>query len=41
MLAEVEVILANTTYDDVVRGSDLNWDTGRNTYFSRTMASFV
>ena len=41
VLAEVEAILANTTYDDVVWGSDVNWDIRRNTHFSRTMASFV
>ena len=41
VLAEVEAILANTTYDDVVWGSDLNWDIGRKTHFSRTIASFV
>ena len=41
VLAEVEGILANSLYDDVVWASDLNWDTGRNTHFSRTMANFV
>ena len=41
VLAEVENILASTTYDDVVWGSDLNWDISRNTSFSRTMQSFL
>ena len=41
VLAEVEAILANSAYDDVVWGSDLNWDLARNTYFARTMTSFV
>ena len=41
VLGEVEGILANTNYDDVVWGSDLNWDMKRNTYFARTMTSFI
>ena len=41
VLGEVEGILDNSSYDDVVWGSDLNWDMMRNTHFSRTMASFV
>ena len=41
VLAEVETILDNSTYDDVVWGSDLNWDSSRNTCFARTMSAFV
>ena len=41
VLGEVEGILASSSYDDVVWGSDLNWDMRRNTHFSRTMSSFV
>ena len=41
VLAQVETILATSTYDDVVWGSDLNWDLARNTSFARTMSSFV
>ena len=41
VLAEIESILASSRYDDVVWGSDLNWDMARNTCFSRTMAGFV
>ena len=41
VLAELESIMSNSTYDEVVWGSDLNWDITRNTCFSRTMTSFV
>ena len=41
VLAEVENILASTSYDDVIWGSDLNWDMTRVTFFSRTMQSFL
>ena len=41
VLAEVESILTNSTYDNVVWGFDLNWDIARNTSFARTMSSFV
>ena len=41
VLGEVENILASTTYDDVVWGSDLNWDMSRNTYFAKTVSTFV
>ena len=41
ILGEVEGILANSNYDDVVWGSDLNWDMSRNTYFAKTMTRFV
>ena len=40
-LSEVEHILTNTVYDDVIWGSDLNWDPARNTQFSRSMSAFV
>ena len=41
VLAEVENILENSSYDDVVWGSDLNWDPSRNSFFAWTMQSFV
>ena len=41
VLAELESIMSNSTYDEVVWGSDLNWDITRNTCFARTMTSFV
>ena len=41
VLAEVESILTHSTYDDVVWGSDLNWDLTRNTSFARTVSGFV
>ena len=37
VLEEVEGVLANSSYDNVVWGSDLNWDMTRNTHFSRTI----
>ena len=41
VLTEVKRILQTAQYDDVVWGSDLNWDPSRNTQFSRSLASFV
>ena len=41
VLAQVENILTNSSYDDVVWGSDLNWDLSRNTSFARTLSAFV
>ena len=41
VLEEVRNILQSVQYDDVVWGSDLNWDPIRNSQFSRTMAAFV
>ena len=37
----VRNILESAEYDDVVWGSDLNWDPSRNTQFARTVAAFV
>jgi hypothetical protein len=41
VLIEVRNILQTTQYDDIVWGSDLNWDPSRNTQFSRSLAEFV
>ena len=41
VLGEVEGILASSTYDDVIWGSDLNWDMSRTSYFARTLSNFV
>ena len=41
VLTAVESLLATCTYDDVVWGSDLNWDMARRTFFARNMKSFV
>ena len=41
VLEQIESIIKGNEYDDIVWGSDLNWDISRKTYFSRTMASFV
>ena len=41
VLEEVRNILNNIQFDDLVWGSDLNWDPSRNTQFSRTLDAFV
>ena len=41
VLSETESILSQASYDDVVWGSDLNWDLARNTSFARTMSAFI
>ena len=41
LLAELESILRNTNYTDLVWGSDLNWDMKRNTYFANRVKEFV
>ena len=41
LLTEVGEILDNEIYDDVVRGSDLNWYPSRATYFARKVTSFL
>ena len=41
VLEVVRNIFRNTQFDDVVWGSDLNWDPSRNTQFSRSMAAFI
>ena len=38
---EVKNILSNEQFDDLVWGSDLNWDPSRNTQFARTLDAFV
>ena len=37
----MKTILQTAQYDDVVWGSDLNWDPSRNNKFSRTLANFI
>ena len=41
LLEEVRTIFQTVNFDDVVWGSDLNWDPSRNSQFSRTMTAFV
>ena len=41
VLMEVRNILQNSQYDDVVWGSDLNWDPSRNSQFSTVLSNFV
>ena len=41
VLEEVRIIFKTAQFDDVVWGSDLNWDPSRNTQFSRSIADFV
>ena len=41
VLEVVRNIMKNEDYDDIVWGSDLNWDPVRNNQFSRTLAAFV
>ena len=41
VLAEVDSILRNCNYTDLVWGSDLNWDMRRNTYFANIVKEFV
>ena len=40
-LSEVETILTNTVYSDVVWGSDINWDMTRKTKFAKTVSEFM
>ena len=40
-LNEVETIITNTAHDDIIWGSDLNWDLTRNTQFSQIMRRFM
>ena len=39
-LQEVKDIISTAQFDDIVWGSDINWDPSRNTKFSRSMATF-
>ena len=41
LLEEVRNILATVEFDDVVWGSDFNWDPSRDTQFSRSIAAFI
>ena len=41
VLMEIRSIIQSAQFDDIVWGSDLNWDPSRNTQFSRTMSEFV
>ena len=41
VLEEVRSLFKTAQFDDVIWGSDLNWDPSRNSQFSRTMAAFV
>ena len=41
VLAEVRAIFQTEQFDDVIWGSDLNWDPTRRNQFSRSMAAFV
>ena len=41
ILREVENIISNTRFNDIVWVGDLNWHMGRNSYFSSTMKNLV
>ena len=41
VLAEVEKIMDNNAYDDILWQGDLNWDMSRDSYFSLTMKRFM
>ena len=41
VLEEVRNILSSAQFDDIVWGSDLNWDPSRNTQFSRIIYQFI
>ena len=41
VITEFENILTNSSYDDVIWGSDLNWDLSRNTRFAGALSAFV
>ena len=41
VLEEVRTIFQTAQFDDVIWGSDLNWDPSRKSQFSRSMAAFV
>ena len=40
-LRDIEKIMDDTEYDDVILGGDLNWDSSRDSGFSQTMRQFV
>ena len=41
VLAEVEDLINNCTFDDIVWASDLNWDAERNTHFAKVVSNFI
>ena len=41
LLAEVKSLFYSVQFDDIIWGSDLNWDPSRNTQFSRTVKAFI
>ena len=41
VLEEVRTILSTAQFDDVIWGSDINWDPSRNSQFSRSMLAFT
>ena len=41
VLAEVELIMDNNYFDDIIWNGDLNWDMSRNTGFSQTLDRFI
>lgn len=41
VLSEIESILTNEIFDDLIWGSDLNWQKGRNTGFAERMERFL
>ena len=41
VLEQIESFIRNNKYDDIIWGSDLNWDTSRKTFFAKTVSSFV
>ena len=41
LLTELELIMDNNHFDDVIIGADLNWDRARNSEFSLLMEQFV
>ena len=40
-MEEIRSIFQSEQYDDIIWGSDLNWDPSRNTQFSRSIANFI
>ena len=41
VLEEVDSIFADNIFNEVIWGSDLNWDMARNSHFSKTMNDYV
>ena len=40
-LEQIRCITETAEYDDIIWGSDLNWDPDRDTQFSRTLSNFL